>query len=651
MERRLEAALLAAVLIVAAALRMGWPGLTEFKADEARLLALALEMAGGEHFALRGISSSVGFPNFPMSVWLYALPLLVWPHVYAATLFTGFLNSLAVLACWWFTRRYWGREAALAAALLFAVAPWAVIFSRKIWAQNLLPLFVMGWVSGGALAFVEKRPRFVALHLLCLAVAVQTHLAAVALAPATLCLLLFFRRRLSWRWLLAGGTLAALTAVPFAVYLWQQGVSPITAWPAGGSVERTVNFASFHYLWLLGSGRDIHSLAGPAAYTEFLALAPNTAWIHWFWAVLTIGGTVYLGRRAWQQRGHSGAEAGLLVVVWLLAPPLFFVYQGTPLFIHYLIATLPAPYVAAGVLFAALLRRARRATAAGGIVTAAAWTALAGTAVLQVVATALLLSFVAGRATPGGFGTPLFMQLAGAQQAGQWVAAQGAAEILIAGRSESAEHDEFAAVYAVLLRGTPHRLVDVTRSALFPAQPAVVLLHPEAAGAAGLYRQAAVSTAEVPLRPGEGSLQLWLLPAQAAPAPEFSFEPPHLLANWVTLLGYDARVQDDGNEISWRLHWRTGTPAATDYHFFNHLLDSQGQRLSQDDAAAFAARQWREGDVVVSHFTLTRNETAALPLTMQSGMYTYPVIENVPFLDVAGNPYSDRVIILLSSPE
>ena len=85
------------VLLITAVLRTSFPGLTEFKADEARLTLLALEMAEGSAFHLRGISSSIGFPNFPMSVWLYTLPLLAWPHVYAATIFTGLLNTLAVL--------------------------------------------------------------------------------------------------------------------------------------------------------------------------------------------------------------------------------------------------------------------------------------------------------------------------------------------------------------------------------------------------------------------------------------------------------------------------------------------------------------------------------------------------------------------------
>ncbi|MFZ0544708.1 MAG: hypothetical protein WAM60_04690, partial [Candidatus Promineifilaceae bacterium] len=145
-----EIGFLVLILLVAALLRMGQPGLVEFKRDEANLFSLALNMAKFQTFAVRGISSSVGFPNFPMSVWLYTLPLLVWKHVYSAILFTGLVNTAAVLGCWWLTRRYWGITAAFAAALFFAVSPWAVFHSQKIWAQNLLPPLVVGWAIGAA---------------------------------------------------------------------------------------------------------------------------------------------------------------------------------------------------------------------------------------------------------------------------------------------------------------------------------------------------------------------------------------------------------------------------------------------------------------------------------------------------------------------
>jgi 4-amino-4-deoxy-L-arabinose transferase-like glycosyltransferase len=645
LSRRTEAIGIVVILALAAVLRLGWPGLTEFKADEARLLALALDMAQGHGLALRGISSSVGFPNFPMSVWLYALPVWIWPHVYAATLFTGWLNLLAVAAAYWFVRRYWGVRAALAAALLLAVSPWAIIFSRKIWAQNLLPLFVMGWAISGVLAFVERRPKFIWLHLLFLAIAVQIHLAAAALGVVTAVYLLIFWRRIDWKWLAAGGLAGVVTAVPFLLYLWQnQGQSSL------GSSTHTphLDWKPFQLTARLSLGTDIHSLAGPDAFADYLAQAPDMTAVHLLWGILIAAGVLLMIRASTINRHPSSvihhssiivhrSEAGLMVLLWLLVPPLIFAWNLTPIFIHYFIATLPAQYIAAGVAIHWLTRRR------WGVV--AGWSVLGGTAVLQTWVFLSLLFFVGERATPYGFGVPVARKLAAVTQAQTILAETDAVEILAVGPGESPHVDEFPAVYDVLLRGRPHRFVDGDRSALFPAGAAVILLDGEM-GVADLYRAAATSQQEIPLRTGENSLYVLALPAAATPQADVVFDPPYLLANWVNLLGYDEPiVQADGTAV-WQIYWRTGdNPDPAAYQIFNHLIDGTGQRVSQVDGPAFSPAQWRAGDVVVSRFVLPWPEDGERPYTIRTGMYSYPSLEPVLLLDVAGNPFSDAVTI------
>ncbi len=637
---RMELTGLAIILTLAALLRMGFPGLTEFKADEARLLALALDMAEGHHFHLRGISSSVGLPNFPMSVWLYALPLVVWKQVYSATLFTGLLNTLAVLGCWGFVRRYWGRIAAPAAALMYAVSPWAVFFSRKIWAQNLLPFFVMVWAASAALAFIERRTRFILLHLVSLAIAVQIHLSAAALGAATILLMLVFRRRVSWRLALLGTGLAALTALPFAYDLFsaEPGLDAVLAVFRAG--QGGTDLRSFSYASLLSLGRDLHSLTGPAAFQDFLATVPDISIVHWLWGGLILIGLSWLGWRAWRRRRDPAAEAGLLVVVWVLVPPLFFVRHSTPVFPHYLISTYPSQYIAAGVAFLVLAKRLRWA----------GWAILGASATAQVWVWAALLTFAGARATPGAFGTPLAMQRQAAELAETMRVEESAAEVLIAGPGESPEFDEFAAVNSVLLRSVPHRFVDIDQSAVFPTTPTVVLLSQSLSELTNHYLSAATRIERVPLRTGEGALHILALPGEAAPVPGFQLEPPNTLANGITLLGYDLSLHSEKVAATWQVHWRTGTPSAADFHFFNHLLDGSGQRVSQADAPTFSAGQWKPGDSVISLFALPWPADEVGPLTIRTGMYTYPGMENIPVLDWAGNPYSDAVEIALPWP-
>ena len=668
--RRIELILLSAILVVAAILRMGWPGMSEFKADEARLLALALDMAEGQGLALRGIGSSVGFPNFPMSVWLYALPLLLWPHVYAATLFTGLLSTATVAACYWLTRRYWGVVAALTAALFLAASPWAVIYSRKIWAQNLLPLFVMGWVIGAVLTYVERRPKFLLLHLLCLAIAVQIHLAAVALLPVTAVFLLLFRRRVAWRWLLAGSGLALATAVPFVIYLGQN--RGLLARGGGlASSQGVVSPAAWRFTGMISVGTDIQALAGPEAFMAFLSQVPPLAPVYWLWAILIGAGMVIsvwaLGAARPTAEMNSSdtqatwlpdslvpqrhqAEAGLIVLLWLLGPPLFFTWHNTPLFLHYLIAVLPAPYILAGIAAAYCLVYLARYK--GMAVRLAIYAVMLLTAVAQTGMVTALLLFLAQTATPGGFGVPLARQLAAANTAKRLLTETEAAEVLVVGGGESAGADEFAVVYDVLLRDVPHRFVDGAQSTLFPAEAAVVLLDQRAGGRMNGYYQTAVRRETIPLRAGEGTLQLLALPGAAAPQPAVTLEPSYLLANWVNLFGYDRPVVQGGETVVWPLHWHPGgSPDPQDYQFFVHLLNGEGERVGQVDTAAFSPQQWRAGDVVISHFAVPWPDDVRPPFTLRVGMYSYPEQTPVPLLDVAGNPYAEAAdITLISEP-
>ncbi|MEM7801358.1 MAG: hypothetical protein AAF633_19345, partial [Chloroflexota bacterium] len=290
-----EPLLVLLIVILAMVARLYLPGITEFKADEARLLALSWEMADLETFPTRGISSSTGFPNFPASVWTYALPMFFWKHVYSATYFTAFLNILAVLLCYLFTSRTFGRTTAIVATFMFAVSPWAIIHSRKIWAQNLLPFFVMLWIMTAAQAFLQDKRRnlWLALHLLIAGFAFQIHLAAASLLVGSFILILIYIREIDFRSVITGLGLFFISAVPFLTYLvGREGGG------AGGlfNVLGNLQFSSapiFHAARLT-TGWQFHSLAGLSQFETFLGRVPAIETVYIFWGILVLWGLVVL---------------------------------------------------------------------------------------------------------------------------------------------------------------------------------------------------------------------------------------------------------------------------------------------------------------------------------------------------------------------
>ncbi len=639
MSRR-EALALGVILLVAAVVRMGWPGLTEFKADEGRLLTAALTMSDG-HFAWRGISSSVGFPNAPMSVWLYSIPLFIRQHPYAATLFTGLLSVVAVGLTYWLARRYWGARAAVAAALLLAASPWAILFSRKIWAQNLLPAFVVGWAIGAALAYVDGRRPYLILHFVCLAVAAQIHPAALGLVPATLIYLIVFRRRVDWRYLIVGGLLAALTAAPFLWYLWgrwrAEGGLPFST----GQSSAQLSPDSLRATLEIVSGQGYRGLAGDAFAGlpgEWLVQAAALAV-----ALAGVGVAGWLVARRWDEPASRVAFIGL---VWLLSPVIFFAWHRTPVYIHYFIASLPAACLLAGMAFdrgsEALRPAARRV----------AWGALLLLAVAQLAGWGGMMTAIAANPLAGGFGAPLAVKLPAADRARALARETGAAEILVAGDGANPEQEDFPAEFRALLHGEPLRYVNLNREAVFPAAPAVVLLGLDAddgpSSTRPLYLAAGGEPETFPV-PGTALAYATLaLPPAAQPAPGVSLEPEPLLANFARFYGFNPLRPIDGGVV-WDVFWRPADqPDAADYHLFNHLLDGGGNRVAQADGAAFGSEQWRAGDVVISRFLLPVDGLPDGPLTMRVGMYRFPSLAAVPVLDEAANPAGDAVELPLS---
>lgn len=618
------------IVALAAFLRLAWPALTEFKADEARLYALALDMAAFKSFAWRGIGSSVGLPNFPLSVWLFSIPLLVWKHPYSATLFVGVLNTAAVYVCYRLSRRYWGETAALTATLMFAVSPWAVIYSRKIWAQDLLPLFVLGYIGTALAAWVDGRRWALLFHFIFLACVIQLHLSGVAFIPLTLLLLLIFwrRSRAAWKEIALGLGAGAVLAVPFGIWLFQNasGAGTATAFLA-----RPVEYSadSIRLAWLVWAGFDIHSLAGPTTFRDYLAAVPNIDSIRWLWGLGTLAGLGVAVRRR-----HP---ADLIVILWAAIPILFFIRHATPVFPHYLIITLPAAYILAGIAtqwaWDKLTAKARRSLSKNE---KEPWRTLrlrgflfgfpiTISALAQAGVWLALLFFIATHDTTGGFGVPLGTLLQTVAVATRLADARAAAEVLVVGAGDDPAVDEFPAVMAALLPNRPHRFVNGNEAVVVPSGRSVAILQSAQLQATDWYNGCARDQG-CTLQTVARGLRVVTVPPGVIVRVANQFPDPRGLANGVVLIGWES-------DPVWTVVWNPGfVPAASDYHFFNQAANGQA------DGVGYPSRYWRDGDVIVSFFELQPTGPVRV------GMYEFPAVVNVPVLDAAGLPYADGVV-------
>jgi len=663
---KLEPILLGALVLLAALLRFSHLDQVEFLWDQAEISKWALNMARQGQITWVGPISSTGLDTFPAAIWLLAIPYRLSPSPIFVTGFVAAINLATVIGCYFLTRRWFGRTAALVAALLFAVAPWAVIYSRKIWHTTLLPPLVLPYVVTGWLAFVRGRRWALVAHSLALAVLVHTHFSTLPFIPLTILWALVFRKRLDWKVVPLGILLAALTFIPYFAVDARQGwrnvhrFLEIVQRPASTTADAT------YATWIITTGLDLHWLIGPDRYPEFVAATPNIRWLFAIEGGLVVaGGGLVLWRAIRQARTGLDDEtaAALMAVTWLAMPTLILTRQAPPPAPHYMTTTLPSQFILIGWLVALAGRRFGQASEVFGDLQSLNWALRLGQGVLLLFVLALaiaqtieftsLLEFVMTHDTRRGYGTPIRYEVQAVQTATRLGQEMGGAEVILLSEGDESRMYEMPNVADILMVDRPHRSVDIRTALVVPIGPAVYWATYEMTPGEELLATLVpeIVEARIALREGARSFRFY---GWGGGKPAISnVQPlpggPRTWANGAQLAGY--LLEEDlrpGGTIHWVLIWHATSTPTEDvyYHWFNHLLDEQGQLRGQQDGPSLLPAYWRTGDTIFNWFDLQiPADTPSGNYMMRVGMYTYPALQNVPVLDTSGVPAREWIEI------
>lgn len=132
------------VLILGAGLRLAALDAMEFKGDERESLMLAQQFlterpwATDHHFPIYGLISSNGVGNAPLFTWLIAGLWLLAPSPLGVTRLIAAINVVALVPLWWWARRRMSKWRAVATVAIVAFSPFYVLYSRKIWAPDVM---------------------------------------------------------------------------------------------------------------------------------------------------------------------------------------------------------------------------------------------------------------------------------------------------------------------------------------------------------------------------------------------------------------------------------------------------------------------------------------------------------------------------------
>jgi hypothetical protein len=641
--RALEWAALVSILILATVLRLGAPGIVEFKRDEANLSYLSLDMVHGRDFPLLGIDSSVGIRNAPVNVYIMALPFLFTSDPTFPTQFVGLLNVIGVLLTYALVRRYYGPLAAIIAALLYAVSPWAVIYSRKIWAQDMLPMFILLTIGSGLLGFIEGKRWAQIIHLPLLAITGQIHYGTFVLVPVSLYLMIAGRKNLT-RGFLYSLPIMILVLVPYAIgaasLLKPEVLNKIIA-PSSSPRTLAISGLALEYTLFTIAGTSIHLLVGPDQFQNYLKLVPDAYPIFNGLLVAVILSMLWLGIRLLRYRDWR-TPIDVTVLIWLLFTPLVFSLTWTPMYPHYLIPMIPAAFVALGIASADLWQALARNIPVQRIVLAVGGIALIGVVILQVWLQVALLDFLNTHNTPGGFGTPLGYY----GPVREAILAQKPQQVLGNLDGQYIGYHEDTTVWNLLLYDVPVRRWLDQDTDVYPADPALYLSYDCKDG---------IPTFKT--RPGEAC---YAITSRTAADLDLSRYTPIPSAD-KTIFANGARVityrwePDRGACLT--LVWTTNGPRTEDFSFAVHFTNTQQQEIVYADALSWRGRYWRAGDTVVRRLCPKTGQERSGEITgVNLGMYTLEmkpdgdIFHGVDVLDTNGTPIGQNISIRFNQP-
>lgn len=589
------------ILVTASVVRLSNPQVMDYRQDQADLVTLVQDMLDGKSFPLVGIPSSSRFPNSPVTVYTLIPPYLISDSPVVAAMYVALLNVLSIGLLWLLAYRYFNVRVAIFAGLAYALNPWAVGFSRSIWAQDYVAPFLVLGLLMGLYGFLEGKRIGQILCLPLLLWGAQIHIAVWAVMPVYLWLFWIGRKRLTKSALVFTVLLSALVMLPFGLGILKTLSEPSVV-SGVAPLRREMSFSGLvkpygQMAWLItGLGTEQYGARAVAdqLVNSIFGPVPLLLW-------LLCGAATILGAFGVLRRFRL--DLAIFALIWAFMQLLVNTIPILDVFPFYLIASFPGLMILTGVGVdwaldllreRQVLQRAVVAVFALIFVTQAYWSLGSNRFVDQT-----------NTPTQFGFGTPIHFLFDIRDKLESYK------DVVVVGTGEWVDVTASGSrVWASLLRETVSCVRDVTLNANFaviPQQPFAVLYTPNTPSNVlvdSLYRN--TSSTVVALRPGEGEYTINEF-QQATPWTETSFtDVSGQFENGATLTGYN--LQDNKFSLRWTL------PAAseTNYRYSLTALDASGNVIGQPYEADFwPSLNWCAGDELISWVDAPMPETLA----------------------------------------
>ncbi len=186
---------------------------------------------------MTGLVSSIGVTNAPLFHYLLIILNFFSKNPYYVTLSVAFINAFSIGIFYVLLKRFYKKHVIFIAALLWSFSPWMILYSRSIWAQSLLPPFVVLFLYFLHRLMQDNDTTVSGYLTMLLLLIFQLHPSGVYLLILTLCLFYWIKPRFDLLKALAGLVIGIIPALPFVYY-------EITSKPICPDCRALISYAS-----------------------------------------------------------------------------------------------------------------------------------------------------------------------------------------------------------------------------------------------------------------------------------------------------------------------------------------------------------------------------------------------------------------------
>lgn len=186
LKHKIETAIFLAIILVASFVRFyKIREFVVFLGDEGRDALVVKRMIVDHDLTLLGPTASVGGFYLGPVYYYFMIPAMILSGLdpVGPAVMVAIMGITTVALLYYILRDWFGRFPAQITALLYALSPGVVTFSRSSWNPNPMPLFSLLSVIGLHYAITKKKLYLAFLSAVCLGIAIQLHYLGLLLGP------------------------------------------------------------------------------------------------------------------------------------------------------------------------------------------------------------------------------------------------------------------------------------------------------------------------------------------------------------------------------------------------------------------------------------------------------------------------------------